>query len=36
MEQNLEEIQPSDLDELLPAFLVEVMKKDGDEYEPTV
>ena len=35
VQQNLEEIQPRDLDELLSAFLVEVRKKDGDEYEPT-
>jgi hypothetical protein len=35
VQEDVENIEPTDLNELLSAFLVEVKKKDGGDYEPT-
>ena len=35
LDKKVEDIEPTHLNELLCAFLVEVKKKDGEEYEPT-
>lgn len=35
VDKNVETIEPSELNELVSAFIVEVKKKDGQDYEPT-